>query len=127
MAMREVLESTVERFRIDPAGYACVGLGVATAWLLERQEAQSAPAVVSLASLGLVTGGLVHISNMLDYGRGIEDSLSERGFDRTSFRVRAYCLRQASRVICQKTGYFDEYLNLCATKDNLRYSFLPHF
>jgi len=127
MALHEVFEDSVEKFRIDPAGFALVGLGIAAQWLSERpQTLPDASAKLSLAGAGLALGGLVHLGNLFNYTRGIEASLQTVGFEATPFRVRAYCLRQASRVICQKTGHFEEYVALCDSKDELRYSFLPH-
>jgi len=120
----------VEQLRTDPAGYAALALSAAIpAYLLTREHEPSDPAISAgvIASSVLAIAGLVHTSHMISYSQSTEASLRSVGFEATQLRVRAYCLRQASRVICEKTGYLQAYKALCIAKqDRLKFSFLPH-
>jgi hypothetical protein len=123
----EFIDNALDKLRTDPFGFALVGMGAAAVLLAEQSEASpTVTTAITLAGAGLVAGGLVHLSNMFDYSRRTQDSLQNVGFEQTEFRVRAYCLRQASRVLCEKAGFLDDYLSLCDKTDKLRYRLLPH-
>jgi hypothetical protein len=127
--MSELVDKSVETFRTDPAGFAFVALGlVIPAYAEHRGTSSSAiTKAATIAGAGLLVGGLVHIGNMLEYSDRIQASIGEIGAEDTRYRMRAYCPRQVTKVVLQKTGFskkFDEMYE--ATKSRQRYRFLPH-
>jgi len=59
----------------------------------------------------------------------IESVLEEYGFDERVMNptTRDYCSRQAARVACENSGYFDDYKELCEqNSDTDNYTWLPH-
>jgi hypothetical protein len=130
MALPETLKEAVDKFRTDPAGFTYVGLGLGLSYLAERRDlVGSASTITSLASVGLVAGGVVHLTNMFEYARRTEESLQDVGFNDTRLMTTAYCRRQAGKIACEKSGYAVPYLALCEKRRDegkLRYGFLPH-
>jgi hypothetical protein len=128
MASTEVVEKSIETFRTDPAGFTFVALGMAVQAYLEQHDELSSVArnMAGAAAAGLLVGGLVHIGNMLEYRDRIETSIDEIGVEGTRYRMRAYCPRQVTKVVLQKTGNFEKFKEMRKSATRQRYRFLPH-
>jgi hypothetical protein len=128
MAFGEVVEKSIETVRSDPAGFVFVALGMAIPEYLEQHQELPTAArnVLATAAAGLLVGGLVHIGNMLEYGDRIQASINEVGAEHTRYRMRAYCPRQVTKVVLQKTGNFEKFKEMRRLTTRQRYKFLPH-
>jgi hypothetical protein len=117
-----------DTLRTDPAGFACLALGIALPIYAEQRNLSETTQHAAIAAgLGLVTTGMIHIGNMFRYAERIESSLQANSFDEaTRFRIRAYCPRQVGYVVCARSGFSEQYQKVCDSTARKRWTFLPH-